>query len=58
MNYVVYYLNNSGFPQFTFVCEDSIKEAKKSFLKFHPDAEIKKVFVAVDDVRNWLISAL
>lgn len=58
MNFVVYYLNSSGFPQFTFVCEDNLKEAKKQFKRFHPDTEIQKIFVAVDDMKNWLVSTL
>ena len=58
MNFVVYYLNAAGFPQFCFICEDTIKDVKKSFKTFHPDCEVKKIFVAVDDMRNWLVSAL
>lgn len=58
MNYVVYYLNSAGYPSFCFVCAEGVKDCKRQFKSFHPNDEIEKIFIAVDDMRNWLIASL
>lgn len=58
MNFVMYYLNSAGYPQFCFVCEDCKSDAVMQFKHFHPDADLKNVFVSVDDMKNYLIGGL
>lgn len=58
MNFVIYSLNTSEYPVFTLVTADNVSEAKRTFKKFNPDNEIRKVYVAVEDMKSWLIGNL
>lgn len=50
MNFVVYYMNYDGFPHFCFVQAESKRAAKKEFERFHPDAEMKQLYVDCNDI--------
>lgn len=58
MNYVIYYFNAAGFPAFALACEDDIRAVKNHFKMFYPDCKIQKIYVAVDDMRDFLVRSI
>lgn len=51
-------MNYDGFPHFCFVQADSKRAAKKEFERFHPDAEMKQLYVDCNDIAYVLAHSL